>query len=161
MFSHARCAEEICLVCPAAFRPDQIRAAFVRCFASLLYTYRRYLGPPNAQQKKSGLLYSFNMDSFLRSVPTEQIPYMTMLQQTQGFNEFIHERESTRGDDPAIRLFDEIIVSKKNRGKASFFSRLSKLIRLPKRAVKHSSSAFCWVSGSRQAPRLHHTKDEC
>jgi hypothetical protein len=38
-----------------------------------------------------------------------------------GFNEFIHERESTRADDPAIKLFDEVILSKRNRGKSSFF----------------------------------------
>jgi hypothetical protein len=38
-----------------------------------------------------------------------------------GFNEFIHERESTRPDDPSIKLFDEIILSKRNRGKSSFF----------------------------------------
>jgi hypothetical protein len=40
-----------------------------------------------------------------------------------GFNEFIHERESTRADDPSIKLFDEVILSKRNRGKASFFNK--------------------------------------
>jgi hypothetical protein len=38
-----------------------------------------------------------------------------------GFNEFIHERESARADDPAIKLFDEVILSKRNRGRSSFF----------------------------------------
>ncbi|KAI9706298.1 MAG: hypothetical protein M1820_004873 [Bogoriella megaspora] len=140
--------EKICLVCPTAFKPDQIRAAFVRCFASLLYTYRRYLGPPNSQQKKSGLLYSFNMDGFLKSMPYEQQEYMKMLQQTQGerlfpelprqsehnqetnvsllaLNEFIHERETNRSDDPSVKLFDEIILSKKNRGRTGMFSKSS------------------------------------
>lgn len=41
------------------------------------------------------------------------------------FNEFIHERESTRSDDPSIKLFDQIILSKKNRGRTSFFSKSS------------------------------------
>lgn len=83
------------------------------------------MGPPNSQQKKSGLLQSFNMENFLKSLPGEQAQYLATLQNTQGFNEFIAEREVTRRDDPAIKLFDEIIVSKRNRGKSSFFSKLS------------------------------------
>ncbi|KAK7720191.1 hypothetical protein SLS57_005598 [Botryosphaeria dothidea] len=120
-----RCLNQICLVCPSAFQADQVRAAFVRCFASLLYTYRRFLGAPNSGQKKSGMLYSFNMDGFLRSMPSENQEYFAMLRETQAFNEFIHERESTRPDDPSIRLFDQIILSKKNRGRTSFFSKSS------------------------------------
>jgi hypothetical protein len=43
------------------------------------------------------------------------------------FHEFIHEREKHKGDDPQIRLFDQIILSKKNRGARShlFFSKAS------------------------------------
>lgn len=125
VISHPRCLNQICLVCPSAFQADQVRAAFVRCFASLLYTYRRFLGAPNSGQKKSGMLYSFNMDGFLRSMPSENQEYFAMLRETQAFNEFIHERESTRPDDPSIRLFDQIILSKKNRGRTSFFSKSS------------------------------------
>ncbi|TKA63239.1 hypothetical protein B0A49_08011 [Cryomyces minteri] len=69
------------------------------------------------------MLYHFNLDGFLRSMPNENVEYIQMLQQTQGFNEFIHERESTRSDDPSIQLFDEIILSKKNRGRTSIFSK--------------------------------------
>ncbi|KAL1612404.1 hypothetical protein SLS60_000630 [Paraconiothyrium brasiliense] len=72
-------------------------------------------------QKKSGLIYHFKMDEFIKSLPHENVQYVQMLQQTQGFNEFIHERESTRSDDPSVKLFDEVILSKRNRGKASFF----------------------------------------
>ncbi|KAL1639766.1 hypothetical protein SLS58_007664 [Diplodia intermedia] len=104
---------------------NQVRAAFVRCFASLLYTYRRFLGAPSSDQKKSGLLYSFNMDGFLKSMPSENQEYFAMLRETQAFNEFIHERESTRSDDPSVKLFDQIILSKKNRGRTSFFSKSS------------------------------------
>ena len=39
------------------------------------------------------------------------------------FNEFIHERETKPAHDPSIRLFDQIILAKKNRGRTSFFSR--------------------------------------
>ncbi|KAF2196154.1 dDENN domain-containing protein [Delitschia confertaspora ATCC 74209] len=120
-YAHGRCVGNICIVCPIAFRPDQVRAAFVRCFASLLYTYRRFLLPASGDKKKAGMIYNFKMDEFLKSMPLENSEYMAMLQQTQGFNEFIHERESTRADDPSIKLFDEIILAKRNRGKTSFF----------------------------------------
>lgn len=80
---HARCAQQICVVCPAAFHPEQIRAAFARCFAALFYTYRKYLGPPNKDQKKAGQLYGFNMEGFLHSLPHENCEYMRLLQQTQ------------------------------------------------------------------------------
>ena len=84
MHVHSRCAQQIGLVCPAAFFPDQIRAAFVRCFASLLYTYRKYLSPATGESKKAGLLYKFNQDAFRKSLPHENAEYVTMLQETQG-----------------------------------------------------------------------------
>jgi len=116
MHVHPRCLAAVCLVCPVAFRADQVRAAFVRCFASLFYTYRRFLHPASGDRRKAGLIYHFNMDQFLRSVPHGDSEYMSMLRQTQAFNEFLHEREATRAEDPAIKLFDEIILSKRNRG---------------------------------------------
>ncbi|KAF1987997.1 DENN-domain-containing protein [Aulographum hederae CBS 113979] len=125
VYAHPRCALNICLVCPAAFRPDQVRAAFVRCFASLFYTYRKFLGPPSGDQKRAGHVHSFNMDGFLRSIPNENAGYMQMLQQTQAFNEFIYEREKSPSSEPRIALFDQIILSKKNRGRTSLFSKSS------------------------------------
>ena len=83
---HNRCALQICLVCPAAFFPDQIRAAFVRCFASLFYTYKKFLNPASGDKKKAGLTYSFNIDAFLKSLPHEHAEYIAVLQQTQGKN---------------------------------------------------------------------------
>ena len=82
--SHGRCLGQVSLVCPAAFHADRVRAAFVRCFASLFYTYRKYLGRPTREQKSSGQLYGFNMDGFLKSLPYEQHEYIVMLKQTQG-----------------------------------------------------------------------------
>ncbi|RJE23545.1 dDENN domain protein [Aspergillus sclerotialis] len=121
---HNRCALEICLVCPAAFFPDQIRAAFVRCFASLLYTYKKFLNPASGDKKKAGLTYNFNIDAFLKSLPHEHAEYIAVLQQTQGFNEFISERErmNPKSKDPRMALFDEIVLSKRNRGRSSIFS---------------------------------------
>ncbi|EGD91483.1 hypothetical protein H112_01288 [Trichophyton rubrum D6] len=121
---HHRCAGQICLVCPVAFHPDQIRAAFVRCFASLLYTYKKFLRPATGDKKKNGLTYDFQMEAFLKSLPHEHAAYMTVLQQTQGFNEFISERERAKqkSKDPRIILFDEIVLSKRNRGRSTFFS---------------------------------------
>lgn len=122
--AHGRCTAAVCLVCPVAFRADQVRAAFVRCFASLFYTYRRYMQPATSDGKKAGMKYHFNMDQFLKSVPHGDSEYMHMLRQTQSFNEFIHEREVLHADaDPAVQLFDEIILSKRNRGPKSLFSK--------------------------------------
>lgn len=84
IFAHGKCAQEICIVCPAAFHPEQVRAAFARCFAALFYTYRKFLQPPNKDQKKAGQLYGFNMDGFMKSLPHENADYMRVLQQTQG-----------------------------------------------------------------------------
>ncbi|KAL4889672.1 dDENN domain protein [Aspergillus ambiguus] len=121
---HNRCALQICLVCPAAFYPEQVRAAFVRCFASLFYTYKKFLQPASGDKKKAGLTYSFNMEAFLKSLPNEHAEYIGVLQQTQGFNEFISERErvNPKKKDPRLALFDEIVLSKRNRGRSSIFS---------------------------------------
>lgn len=73
----------ICIVCPAAFHPEQVRAAFVRCFASLLYTYKKFLLPASKEQKKEGMTYHFNVEAFLRSLPAEHAEYMAHLQHTQ------------------------------------------------------------------------------
>lgn len=85
--SHARCVHQIVIVCSAAFHPEQIRAAFVRCFASLLYTYRKFLKAPTSAQKKAGLVASFDADGFRKSLPSDQAEYVAGLQQTQGKNE--------------------------------------------------------------------------
>ena len=81
---HPRCVSQICIVCSAAFHPDQIRAAFIRCFASLFYTYRKYLQQASGDQKRGGMKYMFNMEGFVRSVPREHGEYLQVLQQTQG-----------------------------------------------------------------------------
>ncbi|TVY93122.1 DENN domain-containing protein [Lachnellula willkommii] len=136
--AHGRCLGTLSLVCPAAFHADRVRAAFVRCFASLFYTYRKFLNRPTREQKKNGQLYGFDMGGFLKSLPSEQQEYITMLKQTQGnfllpllyerlthftaFNEFIHERETNPSNSPQIQLFDSVILSKKSRGRTSFFS---------------------------------------
>ena len=136
--SHGRCLGQVSLVCPSAFHADRVRAAFVRCFASLFYTYRKYLGRPTREQKSSGQIYGFDMEGFLKSLPHEQQQYIAMLKQTQGrsftsifytfiliraaFNEFIHERETVPGENSQVRLFDSIIQAKKSRGRTSFFS---------------------------------------
>ncbi|KAI2748270.1 hypothetical protein DTO013E5_4082 [Penicillium roqueforti] len=121
---HNRCASMVCLPCDAAFHPDQIRAAFVRCFASLFYTYKKFLVPASGDKKKSGMFYNFNMDAFMKSLPSEHAEYIAILQQTQGFNEFISDRERTnpKTKDPRMTLFDEIVLSKRNRGRTSIFS---------------------------------------
>lgn len=86
--AHGRCLGQVSLVCPSAFHADRVRAAFVRCFASLFYTYRKYLNRPTKDQKASGQIYSFDMNGFLKSLPHEQQEYTAMLKQTQGMSPF-------------------------------------------------------------------------
>lgn len=125
--SHGRCLGVASLVCPEAFHHDRVRAAFVRCQASLLYTYRKHLGRPSKQQKSNGQLFSFDMDGFIKNLPHDQQEYATMMRDTQLFNEFIHDREIQPAGDPSIRLFDEIIMAKKARGRPGIQSSLSRL----------------------------------
>ncbi|KAI5305121.1 hypothetical protein KEM56_005247 [Ascosphaera pollenicola] len=126
---HDRCATQISVVCPAAFYPEQIRAAFVRCFASLLYTYKKFMRVASGDKRRAGVAYSFNWEGWIKSLPADHADYISgTLQETQAFNEFISEREhATPGGsgndekDPRITLFDEIILSKRNRGRTSIF----------------------------------------
>ncbi|TPX15207.1 uncharacterized protein E0L32_004765 [Thyridium curvatum] len=81
--SHNRCLGLVCLVCPEAFHADRVRAAFVRCHASLLYTYRKHLGRPTKEQKSNGQLYAFDMAGFIKSQPYDQQEYASMMKDTQ------------------------------------------------------------------------------
>ncbi|EEH33311.1 dDENN domain-containing protein [Paracoccidioides lutzii Pb01] len=150
---HTRCASQISLVCPVAFYPEQVRAAFVRCFASLLYTYKKFLQPASGDKKKAGLTYDFNMDAFLKSLPHEHAEYMTVLQQTQAFNEFISEREraTPSSKDPRITLFDEIILSKRNRGRTSVFSG-----RMTTNFLSDTSDHLWWSASATAPPSSRH-----
>lgn len=82
--SHGRCLGCVSLVCPTAFSADKVRAAFVRCMASLLFTYRKHLGRPTKEQKKNNQLYGFDMSGFIKSLPYDQQDYATMMRDTQG-----------------------------------------------------------------------------
>lgn len=82
--AHNRCLGFVCLVCPVAFHADRVRAAFVRSLASLLFTYRKYLGRPNKQQKENGQLFAFEMNGFIKSLPYDQQEYAVMMRDTQG-----------------------------------------------------------------------------
>ncbi|KAM3523601.1 hypothetical protein MY4038_008113 [Beauveria bassiana] len=139
--SHGRCLGVASLVCPQAFHSDRVRAAFVRCQASLLYTYRKHLARPSKQQRSNRQIYAFDMDGFIKSLPHEQQDYAVMMRDTQLFNEFIHERELTAPTEPSIRLFDEVIMAKKARGRPGLSSGLSTLSRLSSIRVSHGASA--------------------
>ncbi|KHO02011.1 dDENN domain protein [Metarhizium album ARSEF 1941] len=154
--AHGRCLGQVSLVCPEAFHPDRVRAAFVRCLASLLYTYRRHLGRPTKQQKSNGQMYAFDMDGFIRSLPYDQQEYAAMMRDTQGkstrypFNEFIHSRETTAASDPSVRLFDEILMAKKARGRPGLPSGLSRLSTI-RQSHGASVSPLGLANGSRAA----------
>lgn len=61
------------------------------------------------------------------------------------FNEFIHERESTRAENPTIKLFDEIILAKRNRGRGGIFSKSNT-------SFLYDTSDHLWRTASTAAP---------
>jgi hypothetical protein len=170
--SHSRCLGFVSVVCPEAFHADRVRAAFVRCQASLLYTYRKHMGRPSKQQKSNGQLFAFDMDGFIKSLPHEQQEYTTMLRDTQGLfspphaadsrfiliclpglNEFIHDRETKPATDPSIRLFDEIIMAKKARGRPGLAAGLSRLSTIRQsHGAPANASSFAPPSRSSKVP---------
>ncbi|KAG5938475.1 hypothetical protein E4U53_008001 [Claviceps sorghi] len=154
--AHGRCLGQVSLVCPEAFHADRIRAAFVRCLASLLYTYRKYLGRPNKQQKSNGQLFAFDMEGFIKSLPHDQQEYATMMRDTQAFNEFIHDREILAADDPNIRLFDEVIMAKKARGRPGLSSGLSRLTTIRQ---NHGVSSFMAPPSRHSASKPNYLSD--
>ncbi|CAK7267328.1 hypothetical protein SEPCBS57363_002534 [Sporothrix epigloea] len=127
--AHNRCLGFASLVCPEAFNADKVRAAFVRCLASIFYTYRKHLARPTREQKANGQMFAFDINAFIRSLPYDQQEYVSLLRNTQAFNEFIYERERHPAGHSSTRLFDEIIMAKKARGRPtlSSFSGLSRL----------------------------------
>lgn len=62
-----------------------------------------------------------------------------------GFNEFIHERETTRAEHASIKLFDEIILAKRNRGRAGIFSKSNT-------SFLYNTSEHLWRSAATAAP---------
>ncbi|KAI0137403.1 DENN domain-containing protein [Xylariales sp. AK1849] len=153
--SHGRCLGSVCLVCPVAFNADKVRATFVRCFASLFYTYRKYIGRPSKEQKNNGRMYAFDMNGFIKSLPHDQHEYAAMLKETQAFNEFIHERETQPASAPAIQLFDEIIMAKRARGNRGF----SGLSRLSTIRASHGASVQAPSKQSKLRGYLNDTYD--
>jgi len=124
---HHRCLDAVTLPClsPANFSADRIRAAFLRCFASLLYNYRKHLEPisNSAITPSDERLFHFKLPSFLRSASRDTFAYLEMLSETQAFNEFILERCMKPPNDPEIALFDQIILAKRNRGRHGIFQK--------------------------------------
>lgn len=151
--AHNRCLGLASLVCPAAFNAEKVRASFVRCFASMFYTYRKHLMRPSKDQKAAGQVYSFDMNAFVKSLPYDQQEYISLLRNTQAFNEFIHEREIHHAGHPSIRLFDEIILAKKARGRPGL-SGFSGLSRLSTIRASHGISSTAPGSSRQQATRV-------
>ncbi|KAL9943442.1 hypothetical protein D7B24_007797 [Verticillium nonalfalfae] len=159
-FAHGRCLGCVSLACHQSFYPDRVRAAFVRCLASLLYTYRKHLGRPSKDQKNNGRMYAFDMDGFIKSLPYDQQEYANMMRETQAFNEFIHERETKPGTTASIRFFDEIIMAKKARGRPGIVSGLSRLSTIrSSHGASSNSSAFSPPSRLKIPTYLSDTSD--
>jgi hypothetical protein len=124
---HHRCLDSVVLPCLSAanFSPDRIRSAFLRCFAALLYNYRKHIVPVSTSQANGsgGQQYEFNLQNFLKSVSRDGTAYLEMLTETQAFNEFILERCMKSPNEPEIALFDQIILAKRNRGRHGLFNK--------------------------------------
>ncbi|KAK5087663.1 hypothetical protein LTR70_002980 [Exophiala xenobiotica] len=116
--AHGRCASQICLPCPAAFYPDQIRIAFARLFTSMFSNYRKFMLPADAAQCKAGIREKFNVEAWIRSLPPDHAEYLNFLKGTQAFDGFVHERETktVTGSD-SIALFDALMSAKKSRSR--------------------------------------------
>lgn len=118
VLAHSRCATQICLPCPAAFYPDQVRVAFARLFTSLFYNYRRFMVPADAAQRKAGLREKFNVEAWSRSLPPDHAEYTNFLKETQAFDGFINERETkSMSTSDSIALFDALMAAKRSRTK--------------------------------------------
>lgn len=96
-------------------------------------------------------LYDFNKAAFIRSLPGETADYVNMLCETQGFDEFIRERETTSSKDPAMRLFDDVILSKRNRGRPGMFSKAPALFIADTSDHLWRSAAASAAGGARSA----------
>ncbi|KPI43284.1 DENN domain-containing protein [Cyphellophora attinorum] len=76
---------------------------------------------PPALKGSSSLVAKFDLPAFTRSLERDHGEYITMLGSTQGFMEFVGEREvskDTLSEDDRVRiqLFDAIILAKAKRG---------------------------------------------
>lgn len=128
---HDSCIEQVNMPClPVCFNGERIRAAFLRFFSTLFYTYRKFMNPPNRGDAIRGKYFSFDMEGFILHHPRPIGSYLSELSQTQMFTEFIHERCNLRKDDPGAKFFDEAIIARRNRGKHGVFSKSSKLVYL-------------------------------
>jgi hypothetical protein len=78
-----------------------------------------------------------------------------------GFNEFIHDRENKPATDPSIRLFDEILMAKKARGRPGLSAGLSRLSTIRQsHGVSLNTSGFTPPSRSSKVPNyLSDTSD--
>jgi hypothetical protein len=66
----------------------------------------------------------------------------------KAFNEFIHERETKATSDPSVRIFDEVIMAKKARGRPGITSGLSRMA-----TIRQSHGASATISRFAPPPR--------
>lgn len=108
----------ICLPClPTVMDSNKIRASFIRCSASLLYNYRKYLGVTNGDER------TFDKKGYEDECLATDNYFMHQVLNTQAFCCFIDDRSARDANDPEIRLFEDIILAKRNRGKAALFGK--------------------------------------
>ncbi|KAI8066903.1 AEX-3 domain-containing protein [Gongronella butleri] len=131
LVTHDMCAEHILHPClPASFDENKVHEAFLRMFASLLYSYRSGIKetatatspgkndtPRTSVSSPSAL---FSKDEFLRHSDKDTRDYLAHLVDSHLFNHFITQRLTRARNDPEILMFDEFIKLKLNRSKLKF-----------------------------------------
>lgn len=113
---------------PVAFDSDKVRASFVRCISTLLQNYRKYLTPVLASQasatKDSTAFFKYDRAAHMHELTTTgNNAFMLALLDTQLWAAFIDERVMRSASDPAVLLFDHILLAKRNRGRSGLFTR--------------------------------------
>ncbi|KAK9455840.1 AEX-3 domain-containing protein [Dipodascopsis uninucleata] len=162
---HMSCLRGVVLPCmPTVFHPGRIRAAVVRAMSNLFFNYRRYLLSVSTTggSLHGGKFYKFQKSEFLAAVPKDHAPYVRFLLGTQAGLEFIHEVETHRDSDPAIRLFDSIVEARRKRGRAGAASKIFKgvsvSVRHHHRDAPASSAANGNIVRTSDLPQIYSTE---
>lgn len=114
---HIDCISIPCL--PMVFDSNKVRASFIRCTSSLLYNYRKYF---RNLEGNTGAM-SFDRAEYERDCMSSNNLFMRQVLETQAFATFIDDRSTKDPSDPDIRLFDDILLAKRNRGRSGIFGK--------------------------------------
>ena len=96
------------------FDESAMRDAFLKFFVAIFKDYRRFLifgNPKDANEHHS----RFRFEDFLKEQPADWEPFLSAMQDTQTFQQFVDERVLSTSRYEDIVFFDESIDAKMNR----------------------------------------------